>query len=217
MNTKESLAGLGIHESWFDILFPLFKGKSMENILKAYHSNPSLPEKHNVFRVFSTPVEDIKVVILGQDPYPDDRATGIAFAVREYDKTPYSLHIIENSIRQETGTSSIVHFDKTLTHWKKQGVFLLNSALTTQKGNPGAHTALWRGFIETIIAFISMEVNPVWILMGKEAKSFLPKIEYSDKIKFKVITRTHPADQKYYIVFEGFVDETAKYINIKWI
>src|ERR1051326_4628371 len=103
------------------------------------------PAKENIFNVFRMPLEDIKVVILGQDPYPKEgQAIGYAFAVSESTNKPASLRIIEKEIGHE--------IDKTLSHWREQGVFLLNTALTVEKGKAGSHLNYWQNFTRQVIA-----------------------------------------------------------------
>lgn len=148
------------------------------------------------------PMQDVKVVILGQDPYPQpNQAIGYSFAVNTNCTIPTSLRIIFKELdlhyHQHTNPK-----DRTLTHWIKQGVFLLNTALTVEKGKAGSHLKLWENFTKEVIGIISREINPIWILWGKKAQSFEPIIlENFDVLKHNIVpsilTSNHPASEAY--------------------
>lgn len=134
------------------------------------------PDKENIFRVFKKPINSIKVVILGQDPYSRGEAIGLSFAVDKKTTIPPSLKIIKNEIRESRVEidSSVFETDlwKELSHWRNQGVFLLNSALTVEKYNPGSHTMLWQWFTRELVNTISLIARPVWMLWGAKAKGY---------------------------------------------
>jgi uracil-DNA glycosylase len=116
------------------------------------------------------------VVILGQDPYFDGSATGIAFA-NDFRKTGIkkispSLNVVMQSVISLSDNPKSAIFDPTLESWAKQGILLLNSALTVRKGNPGSHLAAWKPFIERVLVALSGETNACFLLFGKVAWEF---------------------------------------------
>jgi uracil-DNA glycosylase len=161
-----------IHSSWEPLLHYLnqesflhFKYEILPNIL--YYPE----DRNNIFRVFSMPLQDIKVVILGQDPYHGrGQATGLAFAVCPMTSTPPSLKFIHQELY---GIEEIPAIWKTLEHWEEQGVFLLNTALTVESGRPGSHLEYWNEFIQQVIAYIGRNHPCIWLLWGQKAQRFM--------------------------------------------
>jgi len=139
----------------------------------------TLPYRKDIFRVFHIcPVDKVKVVIFGQDPYPDilsdgnPRAQGLSFSVSETANIPKSLTMIFKEL-----TNSIEDFVKPkygdLTPWVKQGVFLLNSSLTVELGAPASHGKIWFGFILKVITeILNNNKNVIFLLWGEHAKNF---------------------------------------------
>jgi uracil-DNA glycosylase len=155
-----------IHDSWKPILNKLY-----QEPISALNNNilPNIsfqPKAENIFRVFKMPLKDIKIVLLGQDPYstPGD-AIGLSF-VNGTTKTPASLRVIYKEILNSTGKEANIHT------WEEQGVFLLNSALTVETGKPLSHINYWRDFTLNLIRFISYENPCIWFLWGKKAQEF---------------------------------------------
>ena len=135
------------------------------------------PSPTKVFRCFrETDPNNLKAVILGQDPYSDGSATGIAFANNHLEtgikRISPSLSVLMSSVISLSDNPKNAIFDTTLESWAEQGILLLNSALTVKKGFPGSHLAAWRPFIERLLTSISAETNVCFILLGKEAWSF---------------------------------------------
>ncbi len=171
-----------IHESWHEHLLPLFNDPKLINFNKTVLTQQRfLPEPQDIFKVFRMPLHEIKVVLLGQDPYPQKgQATGLAFAVNPDVNAPFSLLTVYKEIQQERidDPNFEVHDSfttnpnqwKTLEHWEQQGVFLLNSALTVKEGVPGSHTEYWEDFITRVIHIIATEVKPIWLLWGAKAR-----------------------------------------------
>jgi uracil-DNA glycosylase len=193
-----------IHESWHPFLQPIFDNDFSLQLIKnqILPTNNFYPEKHNIFRVFSMPIQDIKVVILGQDPYPNEnQAIGYAFAVNQNCKAPASLRIISRELSIEgfeTGSFNDYLSDwKNLSHWVDQGVFLLNTALTVEKKKAGSHLNLWVSFTRQIIRIISKEVNPVWLLWGAKAQLFIPYIQEIGSWENHIVIAPHPAAETY--------------------
>ena len=130
-----------------------------------------------VFKCFNRcKFENLKAVIVGQDPYFDGSATGLAFG-NEPDRKGFkglspSLRVIKNSVLSLAKPEENPIFDPTLESWANQGILLLNSALTVRRGNPGSHTEAWKPFIQKVITGISAETNCYFLLLGKQAWSF---------------------------------------------
>jgi uracil-DNA glycosylase len=196
-----------IHESWLPFLQGALDSETMEYIVTHIFSDQNLcPHKDNVFKVLEMPLDKIRVVVIGQDPYPNkEHATGLAFAVPEGTIPPYSLSVIidelainyYNDIRIEGGPFG--DFQEDLNHWVEQGVFLLNKSLTTLKGKPGAHKNVWKGLTDLIIKTIAENTtNVVWMLWGKDAceAEELIKSHKADRVH-EVLTSGHPAAERY--------------------
>jgi uracil-DNA glycosylase len=174
-----------IHES-FSFLKALLNEPELVELRQRTADKIVYPERQNIFRVFSQKLSDINVVILGQDPYHGfKQANGLSFAVQPHIPIPPSLRIIQKELQLSCiGTEWQKEFEerkntltwKSLHHWEKQGVFLLNTALTVEQGLPGSHLKEWRRFTEIAIQNISRKNNVIWLLWGKPAQSFLPHI-----------------------------------------
>jgi uracil-DNA glycosylase len=152
----------------------------------------SFPPKSQLFRSLElTPLDKVKVVILGQDPYHGiGQANGLAFSVNRGVKIPPSLRNIYKELEADIGIKAPNHGD--LTEWAKQGVLLLNSILTVEKGKPGSHKKLgWEQYTDSIIKQISDErEHIVFILWGKYAQSKEPLI---NNTKHLIIKSPHPS------------------------
>lgn len=132
------------------------------------------PLKH-VFRAFEEcPLDKLKVVIIGQDPYPHlGVADGIAFSCSFTSKAQPSLREILREVNRTCYDDKPVSEDVDLKRWANQGVLLLNSALTCQINKSGSHTAIWKDFIAYVIDMLSLTSSGlVFILMGKQAQEF---------------------------------------------
>ena len=170
-----------IHESWNPIKGylnqqPLLTLK--EDILPECSFQP---EKENIFRVFQMPVTDIKVVILGDGPYPTKGdAVGLAFVKPKDRSDPASLKNIKKEVLNSDAdnVNTIVDTGDTfykkvdMLSWKDQGVFLLNTALTVEVGNAGSHLKYWKAFTESVVRFISYKKPCIWVLWGKKAQEY---------------------------------------------
>lgn len=177
------------HESWKPIVKLLYK-EPLKTLSEKVLPNVSYqPARENVFKVFSMPVSEIKVVILGQDPYPTaGDAIGYAF-VNGRNKTPKSLEIIEREIEVETSYSS-----QGIDTWPEQGVFLLNSALTVETGKAGSHLKYWEEFTGNVVNFIAHNnTEAIFVLWGRKAQKYKEWL-YSDT---EVLTAPHPAAEVY--------------------
>lgn len=130
------------------------------------------PPKKDLLSAFAiTPYADVKVVILGQDPYHEpNQAHGLSFSVREGNPLPPSLRNIFKEINATLGTSVPPNGD--LTRWARQGVLLLNSVLTVRQGAAGSHRQKgWEQFTSHVISLLNERENPIiFLLWGADAK-----------------------------------------------
>lgn len=208
-----------IHESWFPILGELNQDRLQKLNTEILTSCVFYPKKENIFRVFEMPVTDIKVVILGQDPYySPNLANGLAFAINENMKVPASLQNIQKElINSQASSLHTVHAGKwqTLEHWKEQGVFLLNTALTVESMKPMSHARYWAEFTKRVVYYIAKSNHCIWMLWGRKAQEFEAFIPKGEVYKVKgytmenikdipnnpywnyVLTASHPATESY--------------------
>lgn len=210
-----------IHHSWDSLKYLLNTDILLELKNEVIPNKIVYPKTMDVFKVFSIPLNKVKVVVLGQDPYHGaGQATGLAFSVNESVPIPPSLRIIQEEISQSIPSMDIELENllmeekewKTLQHWHNQGVFLLNTALTVESGNPGSHLKYWEYFTKSVISFLSTEKNVIWLLWGAKARSYIPYIanpfivdKYNDDTikqipdvpKNYILTASHPASEVY--------------------
>jgi uracil-DNA glycosylase len=149
------------------------------------------PSNRNILRAFElTPFNDVKVVILGQDPYyRKGQAQGLAFSVPNEIRLPPSLRNIYKELESDLG---IKRDRGDLTDWATQGVLLLNTTLTVEEGSPDSHKNLgWRKLTKEVITTLNDERERlVFILWGAKAQAFAT---YLDSDKHCVIMSTHPS------------------------
>lgn len=167
--------------------------KLADFVKKEYLEGKVYPAPKNVFRAFElTPFDEVKVVILGQDPYHGARqAIGLSFAVEEGIALPPSLRNIYKEIEDDLG-EPMKHTDGDLSRWAKQGVLLLNATLTVRAGAAGSHQGHgWEEFTDAAIKALSDQCEHlVFILWGNYAKQ---KGGHIDRSKHLVIESAHPS------------------------
>lgn len=150
------------------------------------------PERKNVFKAFELcPLDKVKVIILGQDPYHEKgQAHGLAFSVPTGVKLPPSLVNIFKEIENDTGTNMIRNGD--LTYLAKQGVLLLNTNLTVEEGKPLSHSFyFYRDFISKVMSYLdSLDAPLVYILWGKSAQKFAKPLQNPRQL---VLMASHPS------------------------
>lgn len=177
--------------------------KLKEEIDKRYENSTVFPEKQNIFKAFSlTKLDNLKVVILGQDPYHGfGQAQGLAFSTPANIKNPPSMQNILKEIQSDLGKKSICE-DGDLTPWAKQGVLLLNTILTVEEAKPKSHHNLgWEVFTDNIIKYISDNCeDTIFILWGSPAIS---KTKLIDRKKHHILTAPHPSPLSSYRGFFG--------------
>ena len=164
----------------------------VEKIDQEAQSKTIFPCPDDVFKVFETRPEDIKVVILGQDPYYNiGQANGLAFGVNNNVTTPRSLKNIFKELESDLG---LVRTNPNLADWHEQGVFLLNTALTVPKKEPNAHKKLWKRFTDDLLKYLT-EVNPdiLYIMWGGNAKEHGQRIEQELNCNDKILYSSHPS------------------------
>lgn len=155
------------------------------------------PVREDVFKAFKLcNLEECKAVFLGQDPYPQKGvATGILFGNKastpEENLSP-SLKVVKEAAIDFTKTHNYpIEFDNTLESWAKQGILMLNSALTVEANKIGSHTNLWRPFVSQFLKDLSTKRNGmVYVLFGNQAQTFKP---YISKYNNHIIEENHPA------------------------
>ena len=194
-----------MHSSWEEIFNNYPKIDELNNMIKEIDeqrlTKTIYPPREQVFRVFDLPLKDIKVVILGQDPYHNpDQACGLSFSVNDGVPLPKSLINIYKELHDDLGIKPA----KTgnLESWFKQGVFLLNAVLTVEKNSPASHSKMgWENFTDYIIENISEKnENVVFVLWGAYARS---KNKLIDPSKHKIIESAHPSPLSAYRGFFG--------------
>ncbi len=178
---------MSFHESWK----PLFDAYDFDLDELYSEKTPTYPAKENVFRAFTMPLSDIKLVLLGQDPYHGPgQAHGLSFSVLKGVAKPPSLVNIFKELKTEFPERNYQFPSGDLTPWTKQGIFLLNAALTVKEGKPNSHAEIWSEFTDDVIKFIA-DSNPkaVFLLLGAFAKS---KAEFIENKK-NIVTGVHPS------------------------
>jgi len=160
------------------------------------------PELSQVMRAFETEPDKIKVVLIGQDPYPTKGdAIGLAFAMNPHSKMPRSLVNIVKELESDLGIETQEQVD--LSKWVDQGVLLLNRTLTTQIGKAGAHSNLgWDNFTKAALIELAKRNRLVFILWGSPAISLGREVAQS-ALNCRLIESVHPSPLSAYRGFFG--------------
>lgn len=186
-----------IDASWKEILKDEFNKPYFQQIvhhLKTEKSQGKIiyPPGPHIFNAFNTtPFDQVKVVILGQDPYHGPgQAHGLCFSVQKEVPPPPSLINIFKELHEDVGIDVPDHGN--LTHWAEQGVFLLNASLTVRSGDPMSHSKIgWAEFTNTVIIKISaLKQHVVFMLWGKFAQE---KRTLIDETKHLILRTVHPS------------------------
>ena len=178
------------------------------------------PEEKNIFRALElTNFSEIKVVILGQDPYHQEwQAHWLSFSVQDWVKVPPSLRNIYKEVKSSTWKEVKDPANWNLENWAKQWVLLLNTVLTVEKSKPASHSKIWwQQFTDTIIEKISQEKeNVVFLLWGWFAKSKAKLIDWS---KHLILETSHPSPLWSYrgFLWSNCFQETNNYLVSKWL
>lgn len=194
-----------MHASWKEIFKNYPHKKSLSDTIDKINSKRQettiFPPKNEVFKVFDLGIDDIKVLILGQDPYHNDnQACGLSFSVKDGVALPKSLINIYKELKDDLGIDRKTNGN--LSDWHKQGVFLLNAVLTVEKNKPASHSNIgWEDFTDYIIENISKQCDHiVFILWGAFARS---KKHLIDSHKHFIIESAHPSPLSAYRGFFG--------------
>ena len=186
-----------ILDSWYEKLVDEFEKDYFKNLIveveKEYQNSICFPPKELIFNAFNQfDINDLKVVIIGQDPYHGEaEANGLCFSVNDGVKIPPSLKNIFTEIGNEYD-SVFLPTTGNLETWAKQGVLLINSTFTVRKDEANSHKHLdWQVFTDAVIQKISEEKeNVVFMLWGNFAQK---KGKYIDKSKHLVLESGHPS------------------------
>ena len=195
-----------IGNSWDEILKEEYQKDYFKNIAmfvnKEYREKTIFPPKSNILRAFKlTDYDNVKVVILGQDPYHGiNEANGLAFSVSKGVRLPPSLQNIYKELYNDLGITISTNGD--LEKWAREGVLLLNSVFTVEKDKPASHKNIgWEQFSDEVIKKVNEKNTPVvFILWGNFAKS---KAKYITNPIHLVITSPHPSPFSAYSGFFG--------------
>jgi uracil-DNA glycosylase len=197
----------GLHPSWMNVVGEELEKPYMKE-LKSFLSNELssgksiYPHGSEIFNAFAhTPFEDVKVVIIGQDPYHGPgQAHGLCFSVKPGVKTPPSLVNIYKEIESDLGISPSTH--GYLESWAQQGILLLNNVLTVEHSKAASHRGRgWEQFTDKVIEKINEEKeNVVFLLWGSPAQKKAAKVDQS---KHKILKAPHPSPLSAYRGFFG--------------
>ena len=195
----------------------------MNEVNKSYEKSVVFPPKDKIFNAFTlTPLSNLKVVILGQDPYHGfGQAQGLAFSTPSNIKNPPSMANILKEINEDIGSS--ICMDGDLTPWAKDGVLLINAILTVEESKPKSHHKLgWEIFTDNLIKFISENCKDVvFILWGSSA---IKKEKIINNSNHHILSGVHPSPLSSYRGFFGCkhfskTNDILKQLNkepIKW-
>lgn len=185
-----------IGNDWDTILSDLFSSNEFKNFMdmidNEYKTKTIYPEKENIFAALkNTPYKDVKVVIVGQDPYHGEgEAMGLSFSVPDGIKLPPSLKNIYKELYTDLGITPVN--TGNLSKWTKEGVLLLNATLTVIKDTPNSHSKLgWQKYTDYIIRKLNEKEEPiVFILWGNFARN---KKDLITNKKHLIIESAHPS------------------------
>lgn len=196
-----------LHPSWLERLRGELDAATMQD-LRAFLAAEReagkriFPLREHWFAALDlTPLDQVRVVILGQDPYHGDgQAHGLAFSVRPGVRTPPSLANIYKEMAADLGIPPARHGH--LESWARQGVLLLNTALTVEMGRAASHRGRgWERFTDAVIALVNAEADPVvFMLWGNDARKRAATI---DRTRHLVLEAPHPSPLSAYTGFFG--------------
>lgn len=181
------------NNGWDDILADVLESNEFKSFLNEiyndYENHTVFPPKDQLFEAFNlTDYKDVKLVILGQDPYyQEGQANGLAFSVNKGVKLPPSLRNIFKEIERDLNISNT---NGDLSPWARQGVFLLNTILTSRQGQANYYkNTYWEKFTDIVINRISQKGNLVFLLFGRQAQDKKKLIEANNII----LETSHPS------------------------
>jgi uracil-DNA glycosylase len=187
-------------QEWVDILTPLVNSEDFHNILLQISNDYTIGVEPSIDKMFSAfqyiKPEDIRVIIIGQDPYPQKGvSTGIAFANQLNIQTlsPSLSIILDELLESIPEFNEFIFFENiNLLHWLKQGVLPINSSFSVKANNPGSHAKIWKPFTESLLYKLDKK-DLVVAMFGNQAGNFSHCFKEA-KFKIKVV---HPAADTY--------------------
>lgn len=227
MDNKQTISSPPqLEASWQNVLENEFSKPYMINLKTFIASEragqtPIFPPAKDVFNAFTyTPFDQVKVVIVGQDPYHGPgQAHGLCFSVQEGIATPPSLQNIYKELYSDLGLTIPNH--GCLTSWAKQGVLLLNATLTVSQASPMSHHKKgWEEFTDAVIKILSQKQEPlVFILWGKSAQQKCRHLLNNSNSQHLVLTAAHPSPFSAYNGFFGckHFSKTNQFLESKGI
>lgn len=185
---------------WGDKLKTFFLSNDFKNILDTLlkerdEGKRFTPPLKQVFRAFECcPLKDLKVVMIGQDPYPQiNVADGIAFSCSNTGKPEASLRYIFKALEESVYKDGYT-WDPNLERWSEQGILMLNTALTTSIGKVGTHYAIWNPFIIFLLDYLTIQQpGLIYVFLGKKAAELSDLIPDNNHKLFV----SHPASAAY--------------------
>ena len=185
-----------IQNDWLEPLKPEFSKpyykELYQKVQEEYNTRQIFPPADDIFNAFDlTPLSEVKVVILGQDPYHDvGQAHGLCFSVKPDVKTPPSLVNIYKELQSDLGC--YIPNNGYLEKWAKQGVLMLNTVLTVRAHKPNSHQGKgWEYFTDAIIEAVNKEDRPiVYLLWGRPAQK---KASMLNNPKHLILKAPHPS------------------------
>jgi len=214
-------------KSWNKLIQPETKKDYFIDLQRAvdlaYTNRSTFPSRKDIFKAFELcPLDKVRVVILGQDPYHGvGQAHGLAFSVPDGEKIPPSLRNIYKELKADIGKE--IPESGNLEDWAKQGVLLLNSTLTVEEGEPGFHQKWgWETFTDEVIRQVSEQrEHVIFLLWGKFAHD---KEKLIDQDRHLILKAAHPSPLSTYRGFFGSkpFSKTNEYLKtnklkeIKW-
>ena len=202
-NLRDNINNKLSDSGWERVLSPYINGLSFDHIMnslvdgvkKGRRFTPKFKDTFNAF--IECPYDDVKVVIVGQDPYPQlGVADGIAFSCSNKGKAEKSLqYILKQTIGDYTDTGRVMYTPEEcdLRRWANQGVLLINTALTVEVNKIGSHYGIWKSFTEYLFDTLNRHnKNIIFVLMGKKAEEWAPLLS-----NMKIFKVAHPASAAY--------------------
>jgi len=199
-NGDEAMPGRTITGAWRSLLGDRYVTKWTGRADQFYGQRGDVfPERDSVFGAFAEcPLEGLKVVIVGKEPYNGRHATGMAFSVLQGGFVPRSLWIIFSEVLRN-GYPGVNHENGDLSRWAEQGVLLINSTLTMGSNE---RKPQWGSFINTVISRISSEIDRVvFMLWGKEAIEKGDRISNADQ--HLILRSSHPSPRSAFQSVQG--------------
>ena len=222
---KNKLIGLLVDSGWASTLRAHLRSSEFTDIIdflikENQEGRRFTPALKQLFRAFTEcPVDKVKVVIIGQDPYPQPLvADGIAFSCSNTNKAEaslrYMLRAIEDTVALEDRAPVENEERLDLVRWSNQGILMLNSALTTEVGKVGKHVEAWKPFMEYLIDTLNFQQSGlIFALMGKQAQHYEALIGDHHT----VLKSTHPAYAAYQKQFNWDCNDIFNKINLQLV